>query len=65
MYFADPAEKRCLYGFLWSLEIQYIDVVLHGIHKNFKVIIPVYGAWFTVLGTFRKDITQRFVFDDG
>ena len=36
----------------------------HGIHKNLKVIILIYGAWFTAYGPFRKDLTQRFVFDD-
>ena len=48
--------------FLFSFYL-FSCLVLHDIQKNFKVIIPIYGAWFMVLGTYRKDITQRFVFD--
>ena len=33
--------------------------------QSSKVLITIYGAWFTEFWTFRKDITQTFIFDDG
>ena len=49
--------NQCLLVLVYSFSC----IVLNGIRKNFKVIIPIYGAWFTVLGTFAKDLTERFV----
>ena len=54
-------EDQCLYLLVLSIFLRSPSWV----QRNFKVIIPICGKWFRVLGAFRKDITQRFVFDDG